>query len=877
MNSETVKHWGFKPLFAVSLMAGTAAMLQSCSDDLLTGQPSWLGNSIYERLQEEGGYSTTLKLIDDLGQHDVMAQTGSKTLFAAHDTAFQSWFKTNSWGVRSYEQLSTAQKKLLLNTSMVNNAYLIELLSNVSGNPPETGKCMRRETAVSIYDTVTVVTPDLMPNTADWKKYKDASKNVVLLKDNTAQPMIHLLPAFMQLNKITDEDVSYLTNGEAQSINEAYVNGKKVVERDITCKNGYIHKVEGVIEPAPNMAELIRKNPKTKGWSKLLDRFSAPYYDDAATKEYNRLNQKQDSVFVLRYFSDVAKGGEKLNTNPDGEKVSATLSFDPGWNQYMYTNTMGYDLHYDAGAMLVPSDDALNNWWENSALRRQYHKWDSVPDLVLSKLIRVNMLDNFTENVPSKFGNILNDAKVEMGVNPAQHLVESNMACNGVVYVVNKVFAPSAYSSVSFPALIDQETFSIIYWAIDQLEFDPYLGSMDSKYGLLLPTNDALQHYIDPINYGENQNTYLKFTYDELEKEVKAERWTFDWNEDGTPNFEGGVRLQANVTSEIIKDRLEDLLDQCIIVLDPDDSDVPNKVSAIDASHTYYKTKGGSTIKVTVNGGYNFQAGYQLERGTAMKVAQNDVILAENGWSYSVSDGMPAGASQNVYNVLKNQDEYKLFYELLDGGDPDSSSQNMLVASISKDKYTCPNSAGGNLNMRLFDNYNYTIYIPTNASIQKLIDDGYLPTWNDFDTYYQKADNATTDEERTKYEKACYIIKNRINSFIRYHVQDNSVAIGGQEVTDVAYESMMRNPVTNRFYPLNVTSTGSSLKVVDAMGQARNVTMKNGLYNTICREYWLSGKLNNRQIYQASDAIIHQIDQPLMYEKLTKWQDEINQ
>ena len=111
----------------------------------------------------------------------------------------------------------------------------------------------------------------------------------------------------------------------------------------------------------------------------------------------------------------------------------------------MYTNTMGYDLHYDAGAMIVPTNDALNEWWNNSALKRQYQVWDSVPDLVLSKLLRVNMIDNFAEKVPSKFENILNDAKVEMGIT-TDHLVSCQMACNGVVYVVNKVFAPSAYS-----------------------------------------------------------------------------------------------------------------------------------------------------------------------------------------------------------------------------------------------------------------------------------------------------------------------------------------------------------------------------------------------------------------------------------------------
>ena len=77
MNSEKVRHWGIRPLLAAAVLAGATSLMQSCEDEILTGQPGWLGNSIYERLQEEGGYTTTLKLIDDLGLHDVMSKTGS--------------------------------------------------------------------------------------------------------------------------------------------------------------------------------------------------------------------------------------------------------------------------------------------------------------------------------------------------------------------------------------------------------------------------------------------------------------------------------------------------------------------------------------------------------------------------------------------------------------------------------------------------------------------------------------------------------------------------------------------------------------------------------------------------------------------------------
>ncbi len=882
MNSETVRHWGVKPLLAAALMAGTAAILQSCKDDILTGQPGWLGNSIYERLQEEGGYNYTLKLIDDLGYHDVISKTGSKTLFVADDAAYENWFTTNAWGVKNYDGLSTAQKKLLLNGSMVNNAYLIELLSNVSGNPPETGKCMRRETASSYLDSVYVIKPEDMPNTTYWSKYKNADRSLVLLKDNTSQPMIHLLPAYMKLNKITDNDVKILTNGEAQSAAEAYINGKKVIERDITCKNGYLHKVEGVVEPITNMADLIRQKAETKTWSTLLDRFSAPYYDDAATKEYNRIYDKNDSVYVLRYFSDWAKGG-KLTGDPDGKAVKATLAFDPGWNQYMYSNTMGYDLHYDAAAMIVPNEEVLAKWWDASALKRHYGVWDSVPDLVLSKLLRNNMIDNFSEKVPSKFENILNDAKVKMGITP-ENIQKCYMACNGVVYVVDKVFAPSAYSSVSFPALIDQDNFSVIYEAIDELEFDPYLGSMDSKYGLLLPTNKALEHYIDPINYGETDKSFIKFMYDPEEEsgiKIKAERYKLTYNSDGTPNFDESTKLLSKVSEDVIKNRLEDLLNQCIIVLDADASDVANKVTSIDGQHTYYKTKGGSIIKAVQSGdGIAFQGGLQMEHGMTIEVPQSDIMTQENGWAYQTSS-MPFGSSQTVYSLLKEKDQYKNFLSLLEGSDPDSTSSSLLVNSLSKDKYTCTNADGGNLNMRIFDNYNYTVYVPGNDAIQKLIDDGYLPTWDDFDTYRELKENASVgSEDYNRYNYACYIIKKRITDFVRYHVQDNSVIIGGQAVSNTAYESMLRNPVTNRYYSLTVNSDNSGLSVTDVSGNTRHVVKTNGLYNQICREYWLSGNRKQKQytrtIYQASDAVVHLIDAPLYYGKLTKWKTEID-
>jgi hypothetical protein len=126
-----------------------------------------------------------LRLIDDLGETEVLSHTGSRTLFVAADSAYDAWFKTNGWGVSKYEDLSLPQKRLLLKNSMIDNAYLLELMSNKKSEgdagTPEWGRTMRRTTSTSLYDSVFVMTPDEMPQTMYWESLRSRGKNIRIL------------------------------------------------------------------------------------------------------------------------------------------------------------------------------------------------------------------------------------------------------------------------------------------------------------------------------------------------------------------------------------------------------------------------------------------------------------------------------------------------------------------------------------------------------------------------------------------------------------------------------------------------------------------------------------------------------------------------
>ena len=100
--------------------------------------------------------------------------------------------------------------------------------------------------------------------------------------------MVHFTPQMMNAKGITNNDFN-LIFGQPYNGADIYVNNVRIVHPDIICKNGYIHEMEEVALPSVTMAEAIALQSNTTIFNKLLDKFSAPYYDggiDASVKEY---------------------------------------------------------------------------------------------------------------------------------------------------------------------------------------------------------------------------------------------------------------------------------------------------------------------------------------------------------------------------------------------------------------------------------------------------------------------------------------------------------------------------------------------------------------------------------------------------------------
>ena len=149
-----------------------------------------MGSSIYDYLDGAGNFTCFLRVINDLGYKDVLQRTGSKTLFVADDNAFMSGIE-KEWGFTEYEQLTSAHKRLLLYGAMLDNAYLLEMLSKMQSTgvnaEPIPGQCLRRVTSAAVTDSIGLFFPEDLPrNNEEWINFSSIRLALDKTKANTA-------------------------------------------------------------------------------------------------------------------------------------------------------------------------------------------------------------------------------------------------------------------------------------------------------------------------------------------------------------------------------------------------------------------------------------------------------------------------------------------------------------------------------------------------------------------------------------------------------------------------------------------------------------------------------------------------------------------
>jgi len=904
--------------FFISISLICAGFMTSCidKDEPVDSdrKPASLGGSIYEELKNPnqdhltGTFNTYLRLVDDLNYSSTLSRTGSKTVFPANDEAFERFFQSNKWGVTSYEELSNSQKKLLLYSSMIDNALLVGMLSNVSGGTDgiTAGLGLKHPTSVSVIDSIAhYYDPTQMPaNNSWWKKYFKTGIDVV--SDNTRPMMVHFTREQMVNNNITtigdNSDFSILT-GEAydEASKPAYIFKDRIINRDVTCMNGYIQQLQDVLLPPGNMAQVLRDENETSIFSRLLDYFAAPYYDAATTNQYNdwavaNNAPLKDSIFQVRYLSSRSQNAS-LVVDPSGNTMGQGryLTYDPGWNQYYpaHANTSSIDYSItDMGAMFVPCDAAIKKYFlpggngaflidiygtkentEANLLENLDSMYVKNPQ-VISAFIKNLQKNSFVETVPSKFASIINDASENMGMNLGYLKQNSDgkydikIANNGVIYILKDMIAPDEYQAVLAPAS-SYPDMRIMNWAIQDrkylgVDFKFYLLAMSANYAFFIPEDEAFNaYYIDPASLGHAKPEVLHFYYNEKKNPaVRCDRYYYDV---ATGTLGDRIGEVSDITQR--SSQLVDILNYHTVLLESGETFGHNK---------YYKTKHGGEICLQGNGqaGSSIVSGAQIDNGAAPSVIKA-VYNEKNGKAFRISNIIQA-PQNSVAKTLKINDQFSEFYEACSGF---SATDILKWAGISDDTnsfgtteqdqyiiFTSTYGTGKNAikkacldeNVKMFNTYNYTLYAPDNAAMEEAYANG-LPRWSDIQALFEKYGDEAPDNVRAEVLEQIKAIR----EFVRYHFQSISL-YADKTVEGGTYQTLATNElglareikVSGGNDKIVVTDGANIQHVVDANASGK-------VANAMARDYWFNNSAQSATaITTSSFCAVHEISKP---------------
>ena len=952
-----------KAYFMLLLLA-VSGISTSCKDEytLDDEKPTWLSSSIYDKLQEYGNYTYYIKLLSDPDVQpnnartftDVLSRTGSKTVFAANDEAWEAFFQKNAtravtdpWHTAtSYDNLSLAQKKLLIHTSMLNNAIVMENLSSSDVSITSRGDFLRRYTDVETTDSITFIDGESLPvnyNVGNgekdyWWRFRkgnnpdDPNGGIHLVTDSSLSMMVHFTNEYLVKNTISDDDFAKFM-GTPRNTSDVHIYDALLTNKDDVAENGYVNTTEKVLTPLPNMAEALRTNGQTYIFSHMLDRWSAPFYNDNVTKAYQDVltsrgindgdPQWVDSIFTKRYFSELSYAHAPLLKDPDGQEFkdarskTANLKFDPGWNAFAgnddrYRNDPKTAAQYDMAAMFVPNDEAMWKYFTEggggwnlvktfylkegtideipytkpTTFEELYKQIDQIPISVLRSLINVIMQNSFAASVPSKMHTLTDDANMQLFKEDDEaHITNTILANNGMLYILDIVKGPADFTSVAAPAYITN-TNLVMNWAIYNgsvkgqtdymgLNYYAYLKAMQSWFVFLLPSDEALKYYYDPVSFKSDKKRILQFYYKSAGFPINYNMYAYDpvIGEIGKPY------AQETMTNNEVVNRLKDILESHTIVLDG--------LTEIDSDQDeYYVTKNGSGVKVTREGGHitKVQGGFQIENqengiegsiGSANRNAYSELLgvqvnnvideqSMENGTTY-ILDSPVIPASRSVYSILSNDgngdsDTYGEFYKLCEvdesiirgcglvdevaltgqASKQEAEAKKFFVFHNGASQARKTPQTAPDYNVQFFNNYRYTIFTPTDAAIADAVAKG-LPTWDEINADYAEmvpvvheldslrtvietnekngVDNKPEDLSRIDAlfpiaQQDSVLLQAKVTyliNFLRYHFADNSVFVDKSTFGSTDYVTASYDNVKGLFCKINMKRPSSDV------------------------------------------------------------------
>ncbi len=439
-----------KFVFRIVAMLTFAALFYECTDKYARYEdPPWFKGTNIETLEKAGNCTQFLALMDK-ADYRTAIESQMFTLFVPNDSSFEEYYK--KIGISSIDDMTRQQAEELFGQFMlINPRSRDQLMYEYAWNELQTpegeyGTLFNRKQTYSVpinYSEEVRYNPDFVGQTLS------------IYRSNT---FISLFTTEYFEDYFGDPNGSdYLFMYPGSKWTGTQWNDAAVTSIAPT-SSGYIYYIDRVVAPIPTIDKYLKDHQDKFGlYYDLAQRFAqytASRLDEQKNREYRK------SYTELMNFGD--------------ERGPSTT--DPANMIYLYT-------------AFIPYDNVLQDYLNNTVFK-YYESIDSVPQLFLIYLLKSHQVDYLT--LPSKmdkrFTNYYGD-DIEFHSNT--DIGTSIMCSNGVIYAMNKVLEPNAFTCVPGPIYYNSNYTTFLY-ALNNSGVLPTLTQPDVDVTLFATDNSKL-------------------------------------------------------------------------------------------------------------------------------------------------------------------------------------------------------------------------------------------------------------------------------------------------------------------------------------------------------------------------------------------------
>lgn len=471
--------------FAFMLFITASFFISSCNkfDDIEKyQQPEWLVGKVYSQIAKNPELSLFAKWIEDVGYDTIVDKTGTYTIFAPTNTAVESYLAGN--GLTSADDLSQEQKERLVKFHIIQMPWNRDQLQGLSAkgwinmNDRFNNKpfAFKRQTLLrndnQKYPVRVVREGELTFETIVPEGESDDFRTVYT---NSRKYVPIYFDGFLSAAKLNSEDYAFYFNRDYEPGNIFFADAK-VIGEDIYADNGFVYRVDKVVDPLLNVEELMDQGTDEEAYSdfKNLVYLNSDFNENnAATMAQEGADQglEVDQLYNLTYPELGFGIHQELTTNP-GNSNAANLTTE-------YHN-----------GIIVPTNTAFQEFVQTVLTGSgRWPNLDDIPANVKKLLVNSHMAEQpiYLQDVTNGFFNANGDF---IGIDPSI-IIQKSFGSNATFLGVNEVITPKAFTTVSAPLYLNPN-YQTFLAAFELSGLLPAMKQDDLNYSLFIVSDITL-------------------------------------------------------------------------------------------------------------------------------------------------------------------------------------------------------------------------------------------------------------------------------------------------------------------------------------------------------------------------------------------------